>query len=420
MSFDHDIDIIYKNYIDIDVKQIDKYMLTIFEKYHINSIDYVMNMICEYAENLEKEEYRKYREKQKKIRAYHGEIIRLMDEYLKTNSPHVIFELLKYNDVDSLNSYLQTYLDIKPKRKLEIEYLKDQLNETNQKLNKFDMYKKYLESNQPDQNIVNLITLLFCEDENMAITLLDKYHFSEKEYNCFLNKFEDLFPTKKHNLKYLKSIYDKYASSHDEKLDDPIIKKNIELIEDMIVSDYSVLEYLSYNGGYTIGEINKIFSEIRNLNIPKYKKMLTILNTRSDESLFKCLDDLVLKIHHQEKFELMDYYNYTKLNIEYFRQYVLNQVEDSEIKKDVLHKLNLIWDFSRVHFEIRENSISGVSIIKGVTVGIEEKQKIYTYLKENGIPLVDATFNYYVRKYANGELDLEKHLELKKKIGTIN
>lgn len=413
MSFTHDLDIVYRTYINLDVKEIDKYIYSIFEQYGINNKEYVMNSICEYSSNLGKEEYQKYRQKLKEVRDYYKEITQLMNEYLENDSPQTIFNLLKCNDIDSLSIFFESYIKKKPKRKIDVDYLKDVLKETNKKLNRFDMYKEYLESDQLEQNVANLIALLFCEDEKKAINLLKEYHPSKSEYETSLNKFENLFPSQKYNLEYLKSLFNKYFSSYAQKLNDPVIKKNIELIKDMVASNYSILEYLSYNGGYNIGEINSIFSEVRNLNIPEYKDMLTLLSNRSDKNLFKYLNDLVLKIYESEHFELMDYYNYTKLSIQFFKKYVLENVSDDYIKKDVLHKLSLIWDFSREHIELSENSINGVTIIKGVTIDIPEKKKIYHYLKDNGIPVVDVTLKHYVRKYAIGELNLESFTKKK-------
>lgn len=410
MSFIKDIDTICKTYIHLDAKDIDKYMASIFEKYGINSEEYVINTIRDYCNQLDEEDRQKYQKNQLELRSYHKSIICLMNQYMAKASPKILIELLRYSDLTSLNIFFDSYLKANPDKKLEMDYLKEQLDEIERKLNRFDMYKEYLKSDTADQNIINLISLLFCEDEEKAISLLKDYQFSKEEYNNSLNLFQELFPSQKYNLKYLESIFKQYTSSYSKKITDPVLQKNIELMKDMVASNYSVLEYLSYHGGYNIGEMNRIFSEIRSLNIPEYKDMLNLLNNRSDEAFFKHLDNLILEIYNKENFELMDYYHATKIGIDYFRKYVLNKMEDSEIKKDVLHKLSLIWDFSRIHSEIRESSITGVTIIKGVTINVEEKQKIYNYLKQNGLPLIDTTFKYYVRKYANGEFDLEKQM----------
>ena len=165
MSFTHDLDIVYRTYINLDVKEIDKYIYSIFEQYGINNKEYVMNSICEYSSNLGKEEYQKYRQKLKEVRDYYKEITQLMNEYLENDSPQTIFNLLKCNDIDSLSIFFESYIKKKPKRKIDVDYLKDVLKETNKKLNRFDMYKEYLESDQLEQNVANLIALLFCEDE---------------------------------------------------------------------------------------------------------------------------------------------------------------------------------------------------------------------------------------------------------------
>lgn len=278
-------------------------------------------------------------------------------------------------------------------------------------LTRLDDYNKM--ASAPCQYIHLFRELLSCENEEEAIFKLRRIRISETSYNFKLERLKTLFELNESELEFLSTIYHKYETyfkvnmgKKEEDLD-----VYVKILTDILNSGYSMYEYCSKYGGFTINEIKIMHKHIyRNYPDIYYEFSKKCMNLSVDfyYSILKVVEQMICG----DNFDLFDYYYYTKLS----------PLDFLEICKKILGK-NMLY---RVHpiarrierqyklFTNIQAEVTGKTIIGSRVLQPEEKFKIAEYLDENYMP--DCSYKYALRKYVAGDERLVQYVNQTQKV----
>jgi hypothetical protein len=388
---------IYQTYIKLPASETDNYLKNISNTYLIDK-EYLKKIIREYSK--QNDSHNEYIIKQQQLKEYRNEVIKLVNLYVKDAKKIYLLKLLKLGKINDITSYLNEHMNNNPKKSCEISYLIEELQSLYLQLNSKEQYKIYLQSDNCHPIIVNLIALLFC-DEEAAILLLKEYQISEINFEIYLEQFKCLFKEQEKDINYLNNIYSKYLEKYVKK-DDIFLKQSLELLKDIVNSGYCYEEYLDHHGEYTILQMQNMFKNIKKYGTSEHIQLLNIIMNRDNKQFMEHLKEVAINLYQKEKFDLVDYFQCTKISIPYFKNFINDNMPD--ISEQVSHQLNLLWNFE--HFVYNKIDININIIIEGQVIDLETKQKIISYLETEHIPQTDYTYHYFLKKYKSGELDI--------------
>lgn len=204
---------------------------------------------------------------------------------------------------------------------------------------------------------------------------------------------------------YLREIYIKFEQKYAKKesITTTKISKSEMIVNDILKSGYSMEEYGANKGIL----ISKIYLVIRDTNI--YKEHYDELNNRS-EKFEQLIKNLIYGILY-ENMDILDYYMQTNLDLNDFlrisKQLLSSPSDIIKISQFVKKNLNLI----KTAIVNKNQEMKTACSINGHEITIEEKEKIFTFLEQNNIPL--KLYHFALRKYLNGNLDLEQKVKSK-------
>jgi len=267
-----------------------------------------------------------------------------------------------------------------------------------------------LNSDNPVKYLDIIYNLLICKTEKEAIIKLNKYKLKESTYNKYIELFEKNYPEQQEEIKFLKELYKKcqdyFGLNKKNKQKD--LSVYLKSIKEIIESGYSVEEFCSMYGKYTLTQIDDMAKKIR-LEYPDiYNEFINLCKNSSDK-FYTYIKWVAIDIKHNSNFDIFDYYYYTRLNPVDFltiSKRILSK-EQYQIVHPIVDKFLKVKD---VKFN-KKVELNGITIIKNIEITKEEKEKIFEFLDDNNMPY--RSYKSALRKYVNGDYRLIEYIEQK-------
>ena len=251
--------------------------------------------------------------------------------------------------------------------------------------------------------------------------------FSDKDI-AIIDKFIKLYA--QYYPQQLKKIsVERQKEQHKEK-----IALSVSIVRNFLDSKYLTVEQYCKERELKLTKVEKaikLLVSIKHPIITEYKDRLKQVKTmdfvkKIKEMVNDITNGITLSDGKKRDFDLLDYYERIQLPLDEFLYKTNSKLSPLErktvvsfvlkYKKDIpIGNLDIIYNMKQivgVKFDEQGNVIpsSGREIMR------EEKDYIINYLKDNNIPLTNATYNTAVRRIANGALDTnEIELSDKKK-----
>lgn len=310
-------------------------------------------------------------------------------------------------------------------------------------------------TNKRIENIYEfLLKILKAKSEEELVSLCRNSFYSFCSNNlysfalgyCMLNKCLNMVKPVHENLLKKLQIYRKYKAKirieiiekaqivHQENAKQ---RRNVieNVIKSFIESNYKSIEEFvnNYNlqvdntNNITIDIFNRYVDYLRKNNYELYKLYRDKINNLKEENniiiygiINKILDEIkngILENGECRKFDLVDYYLETDLNPNFILKLLRkNNYSDYITFKKFLKKYQNMLVLTEIFIKsiLEEKTIVNVlfdsnnQVIPGSgrLVTNEEKRGIIEYLKENNIPLYDATYSIILKRYLAGKIDL--------------
>ncbi|MBP3766444.1 MAG: hypothetical protein J6G98_04625 [Bacilli bacterium] len=256
-----------------------------------------------------------------------------------------------------------------------------------------------------------LFDLLF-SDEKMLDKIIKENEITTSKFNSIMKKFKRYYPNQDDEVRYLYDIYDKYIKKETlNNIDDiDYINKTDNLTEqelnliDIYKSNYCIIEYCSQE---------ELSYSVASFIVDKYKKSKnTVLSQMANDILSRDSSDIKEKLKNfanyialNEDFDILDYLDITKLSFVDFKRIIAPLVprKVSDIVINRLRRLNALNNNISKNIELDSKSIIG-----GREILREEKEKIFEYIENKNYPI--GVYQFVLRKYANGNLDIDNVL----------
>ena len=348
----------------------------------------------------------------------------MISRYLNSEVKDFSEILSNYSYKNIILKKLKQYVKYYPESESEIDKIIaniDELMNIKMSKEKFSTYLYILAQKECEtaylKTAYDLLTLV----ENEAIELLRKKNMNDKEYDKFLSKFQNRFPSQTEEYDYLIDLYYKYLEKYNistEKKDNVYIgnlgstrpKKevNLELFTNLYDSNLCIYEYCSKTG-YQVQEIEEYLNSIES-NYPECKLSIKTIKTRDKSQFMRYMVYVTYKLYHLEEYDFLDYLEYTKLNIKDFYDIIQEIHFDETMMRNLYKKLRQIspskkWGNNYIYDINREEKLDSKTIINGRVVTREEKEKIFKFLDNNHYST--SLYNIALKKYLNGKLDLD-------------
>ena len=319
-------------------------------------------------------------------------ILRALKVYVKKNPEHV----------NEINYILNNFDEL-----IKIELSLDELKKAFENKNKY-RYVKYT-------NIVS--DILFYDDEE-ALKIIKKKNYSLVELSTSIKLFSENYPLQVNEINRLNEIYNmlnvdrkKTSNTYVDKsalCGKSLFDKKTEMdnqLKELYLSNLSIEEFCSLNN-VTIKSIKNLCDKYMEDN----KKIIDEILNRDSSEFKNYIKNLGLSILEKEEFDRLDYYLYTKLKYEDFRD-ILYQLLPKEQVLLILKKLNKTRKITCGAYINKNKELEAINIINGKVISNEEKIKIFDFLEENNLPL--DLYKTALKKYANGNLDLGRQKKKK-------
>ena len=195
---------------------------------------------------------------------------------------------------------------------------------------------------------------------------------------------------------------EKYA-----KIINEILKLNssIEIINYLSKAKIDIVNFKYYIDSYIINlnnlEDKKEYNRIKNKLEEIYDIYINELNNayRIKELIIHGIEDN----GQIRNFELLDYFESTKLGLNEFLNIIIKNLSVNElriVKRFVVENSKIIKSRQFTHVDKLSFLIDG----KVESVTIEDEENAISYLKENNIPLMNATYKQAVKRYLKKRL----------------
>lgn len=257
-----------------------------------------------------------------------------------------------------------------------------------------------------------LSELLECETQEKSIARLHKFQLKKSEYELMVERFKKKFPEEVEEIKFLQNLYSEYNKIY--KIDKKRMKKEpngdvyFNILNTILQSGYSMEEYCSVYGGYSIKQLKKLVSEIRYI-YPTLCEEFEKKCMHSSSLFHLYIKRLVRIMEITPDFDTFDYYYYTKLNPFDFIaicQKVLS-VDEFENSKNLISKIRRIALSATNSFDMMAD-LNGTTVIKDREIRREEKEIIIDYLKSNRFPSV--AYKTALKKFVAGDSRLVNYV----------
>lgn len=178
-----------------------------------------------------------------------------------------------------------------------------------------------------------------------------------------------------------------------------------KIVDELLNSEFNILEFAHHHIEYNVKDIKNAI-KIVSLNDNTFlSKINNIINSRNSFNAYCEIDNIINLILNDESFDIIDYYNMTKLSfkdlIEYCKLYY-DEETASKIKKfSNKYKETILHNRTKV---IIEKELEGFTSIQGRLITREEKEIIFSYLKERQIPINVMIYKAALKKYIDGNL----------------
>lgn len=195
---------------------------------------------------------------------------------------------------------------------------------------------------------------------------------------------------------------------------------SLNIVTDLIKSGLTIEEYCFVNGTSRIYDLKQAIKRIKPIFKENSQIIDDILKERSNDDLYANIKLISYKIINDKDFDVIDYYQYTRMNMNDFLKIVHNVIRDEKAKSRVHEKIskinrNLILYTNQ--YINKEAELESYTFINERVISREEKEKVFAYLDREGLnkPYNLFVYKQCLRKYAMGNLNLEeKALEKRK------
>lgn len=243
------------------------------------------------------------------------------------------------------------------------------------------------------------------ESESEIFDFFRRSQITKKQYENYLEKFKIKFPNNEEELSYLKEIYDKFEQKYvKKKIVAKTVNKSELITNEILESGYTVEEYCA-NLGISISDT---YLSICKSKI--YQEHIDEFNNRSKESFNALLKNLIYGVLY-ENMDILDYYMQTNLDLNDFvrlSRKILTSTSDKVAISKFGQKAQNLMSFSTT---IKEQEFKKVTSINGCEVTTEEKEKIFTFLEQNNIPI--KLYPIALNRYIMGTLDITQKTKKK-------
>lgn len=240
--------------------------------------------------------------------------------------------------------------------------------------------------------------LLMLKDMKDILALLRKYDIPEVRYNRNLINLEKLFPERKKGINYLRSLYEEYKKIL-KQAEVENTRYYLNVAKKILETGYSIEEHCDMTGEYKLHELREIIGKIK---VP-YRQVyyeLTSLSYQNKAKFYKHITSIIYEIKNSDKFDLFDYYYLTKLHPSEFlsvcSEFGINMSEKDMVEVRV--KIRQLTEKDKVTIN-KDAELEGTTIISGIEVSREEKEKVFNLLEDLNIP--NTAYKTTLRRYLN-------------------
>lgn len=256
------------------------------------------------------------------------------------------------------------------------------------------------------QYIIFFDELFVAKEENRMFDVIRRYNVKREKYESLLKMLEKKYPNYPEEIAYLKKIYQKYEQRYSKnvKTTNNISQAEI-IVRDILESGYSIEEYCANKGI----SISKTYTSISSTKI--YKQYFEELNSRSKEKFDQLIKNLIYGVLN-ENIDILDYFMQTNLDLNDFiriSKELLSSTSDCVAISTFARKGLTLIRMSAVN---KEQEMKKFTSINGHEVTASEKENVFAFLEQNHLPL--RLYHLALRKYLNGNLDLDQKEKIKK------
>lgn len=177
------------------------------------------------------------------------------------------------------------------------------------------------------------------------------------------------------------------------------------MVDELLNSQFNILEFAHNNIEYNVKDIENAI-KIASLNDKIFvSKINAIVNSRNSIDIYYEIDNIINKILNDKSFDIIDYYNMTKLDFKDLLSYC-KLYHDEETIRRIKNFCNRYKE-NIFHSEIKiviEKELEDFTSIQGRLITKEEKEIIFNYLKERRIPINVMIYKVALKKYIDGNL----------------
>lgn len=319
------------------------------------------------------------------LRMYLKECLNKSDEEIKSMSK-LWFNASDIRRIGSnkLTNAFEKIIDAKTVEEIE-KAIKESGRDYTSLINDISLYKKYY-SEEKMSKFFNK-----CE--------LYKHYRDEKNKE---NKQDKEIEKRKEKVEKIKNLLDEYLNSN------KILK---EFVEENKMKDYMINNYLQF---------------LKENDTDEYDKYFLLLEERrkkEEEYIVNCTKNIIDGINYgyeengiHRDFDVLDYYFITNTSISVLLKMVTSLVSDRDyytlkkINKYGFRKENKPKEFKGVLKEklivdIKKDSDGNIIPDSGREILNEEKENVFNFLTENGIPFNNLTYRTAIKRYTKGLLE---------------
>lgn len=415
------IEIIYKKYMTISFDEIDNYLNEIANLNNCTKEE-VKKTLENYAKGLGLEEYQKYLYRKKQIRYHNYKYVKNVMKFLDKmeNGEEIDFSL--YERSQPIEDDITRCISYFPEKSSELKILLEKVKkyvyidskQCQNTINFIPDFTAMKSSNIESNYLSEIIDIINFKTDEEAITYMRKLQFTERHFKLIIASFTAKFKNSYEYVPKLEERFNKYqefikSNTNELKRILDSRKEYNESVNQVVISliesGYSIEEFCHH---YLEYDIKYVENCVKKLVDKKDNDIKLLKEKNSNQEFINEMKNIVAKIENGN-YDCIDYYMDTKLSLNDFlnvtKRYGINKVSvsifiNTNIKKNMA--IN------------KESELNGNLIIKGREITKEEKSNIFSFLKENEIPINLNTYKMALTKYLNGEIDVETKKYIKK------
>lgn len=321
-----------------------------------------------------------------------------------------------YVDSKDRHEYSSKVISLSDKLHLEKSYLFSLRDIYLEKYASADDKKEFYSKKKSVPKYVSFCEKLFSLKPDKRINYIVSYNISLSNLKEFFKSYKMLNYNNVDKVDMMLDEYTEYLKY--SKTSSALEKKTINYNEACAfyqniidLGFYSIKSYAEYCGKdkeKILYNHKKYRNSIKCVDISVYDRYLELLEANRKKT-FLFIKDKVDKFNSDlkncflsgKKYDIIDYYLSVGVPLSSFREVCKDFISSSEMAN--------FSNFSSSYIELETSGFysstifSSVNFVNGREITDDEKSMVYSFLKENDIPLV--YFNCALIKYANGELD---------------